>query len=77
MKRIRILLADDHTMTCDGVRKLLAPEYEVVGTVGDGRALLEAAEELKPDLVLVDIGRTLLNGLDAARQLKKQMPRLS
>ena len=76
MKRIRILLADDHTMICDGFRKLLEPEYEVVGTAGDGRALLKAAEELKPDLVLVDIGMPLLNGLDAARQLKKQMPRL-
>jgi DNA-binding NarL/FixJ family response regulator len=76
MKRIRILLADDHTMICDGFRKLLEPEYEVVGTAGDGRALLKAAEELKPDVVLVDVGMPLLNGLDAARQLKKQMPRL-
>jgi DNA-binding NarL/FixJ family response regulator len=76
MKRIRILLADDHTMICDGFRKLLEPEYEVVGSVGDGRALLTAAEELKPDLVLVDVGMPLLNGLDAARQLKKRMPRL-
>ena len=76
MKRIRILLADDHTMICDGFRKLLEPEYEVVGTVGDGRALLRAAGELKPDLVVVDISMPLLNGLDAARQLKKQVPRL-
>src|SRR6516165_1081144 len=76
MTRIRILLADDHAMICDGFRKLLEPEYEVVGTAGDGRALLKAAEELKPDVVLVDIGMPLLNGLDAARQLKKQMPRL-
>ncbi|HEX8892932.1 MAG TPA: response regulator transcription factor, partial [Terriglobales bacterium] len=75
MKR-RILLADDHTLVSDGFRKLLEPEFEVVGTVGDGRALLKAAEELKPDLVLVDIGMPLLNGLDAARQLKKAMPRL-
>ena len=76
MKRIRILLADDHTLVGDGFRKLLAPEFEVVGTVGDGRALLKAAEELKPDLVLVDVGMPLLNGLDAARQLKKSMPKL-
>jgi len=72
----RILLADDHTMICDGFRKLPQPEYEVVGAIGDGRALLEAAEELKPDLVLADIGMPLLNGLDAVRQLKKLMPRL-
>jgi DNA-binding NarL/FixJ family response regulator len=76
MKRVRIVLADDHTMICDGFRKLLEPEYEVVGTAGDGRALLKAAEELKPDVVLVDVGMPLLNGLDAARQLKKLMPRL-
>ena len=74
--KIRILLADDHIMICDGFRKLLEPEYQVVGMVGDGRALLSAAEELKPDLVLVDVGMPLLNGLDAARQLKKRMPRL-
>ena len=76
MKRIRILLADDHTLISDGFRKLLEPEFEVVGTVADGRALLNAAEELKPDLALVDVGMPLLNGLDAARQLRKRMPRL-
>ena len=48
MKRIRILLADDHTLVSEGFQKLLEPEFEVVGTVGDGRALLKAAEELKP-----------------------------
>ena len=76
MRRIRILLADDHAMICAGFQKLLEPEFEVVGTVGDGRALLKAAGELKPDLVLVDIGMPLLNGLDAARKLKKLMPRV-
>ena len=74
MKRIRILLADDHTLICTAFQKLLEPEYEVIGTVGDGRALIEAAVELKPDLVLVDVGMPLLNGLDAARKLKKLMP---
>ena len=76
MRRTRILLADDHVMICAGLQKLLEPEFEVVGTVGDGRSLLTAAEELKPDLVLVDVGMPLLNGLDAARQLKKTMPRV-
>ena len=76
MTRIRILLADDHTMICAAFRKLLEPEYEVVGAVGDGRALLKAAEELKPDVVLVDVGMPLLNGLDAARRLKQLMPRV-
>lgn len=76
MKRIRILLADDHTMICDGFRKLLEPEYEVVATVGDGLSLLKAAKELQPDVVLVDVGMPLLNGLDATRKLKKTMPKV-
>lgn len=76
MKRIRILLADDHNMVCAGFQKLLEPEFEVVGAVGDGRALLKAAADLKPDLVLVDIGMPLLNGIDAGRELKKAMPGL-
>ncbi len=74
MKRTRILLADDHTMICAGFQKLLEPQYEVVGCVGDGRALLKVAAELKPDLVLVDVGMPLLNGLDAGRELKKLLP---
>lgn len=74
MNRIRILLADDHTMISAGFQKLLEPHYEVVGSVEDGRALLKAADELKPDVVLLDVGMPLLNGLDAARELKKKMP---
>ena len=74
MKRTRILLADDHAMICAGFKKLLEPQYEVVGSVGDGRALLKAAGELRPDIVLLDIGMPLLNGLDAGRELKKVMP---
>jgi DNA-binding NarL/FixJ family response regulator len=74
MRRTRILLADDHAMICTAFQKLLEPEYEVVGCVGDGRALVEAAAALKPDLVLVDVGMPLLNGLDAVRELKKLTP---
>lgn len=74
MKRLRILLADDHAMICAGFQKLLEPQYEVIGSVGDGRALLKAAADLKPDVVLVDVGMPLLNGLDAGRELKKVMP---
>jgi DNA-binding NarL/FixJ family response regulator len=74
MRRTRILLADDHTMMCAGLAKLLEPHYEVVGSVEDGRALLKVADELKPDVVLLDIGMPLMNGLDAARELKKRMP---
>ena len=75
MKRTTVLLADDHTMICDGLQRLLEPEYEVLGCVGDGRALLKAARELMPDVVLLDIGMPLLNGLDAGKELKKLMPR--
>jgi DNA-binding NarL/FixJ family response regulator len=74
MKRTRILIADDHALICAGFRKLLEPQYEVVGTVGDGRALIAAAVELEPDLILLDVGMPLLNGLDAGRELKKLVP---
>ena len=74
MKRVRILLADDHSLICSAFEKLLEPYYEVAGTVGDGRALLKAAAELRPDVVLLDITMPFLNGLDAGRELKKMMP---
>jgi DNA-binding NarL/FixJ family response regulator len=76
MRRTRILLADDHTMICAGIAKLLEPHCEVVGSVEDGRALLKAADELKPDVVLLDVGMPLMNGLDAARELRKRMPHI-
>ncbi len=76
MGRIRILLADDHPMICAGFQKLLEPYYEVVGCVGDGLSLLGVVDELMPDVVLLDVGMPLLNGLDAARELKKRIPRL-
>lgn len=74
MKRRTILLADDHVMICAALQKLLEPEYEVIGLVGDGLSLVKTAVDLKPDLVLVDVGMPLLNGLDAGRELKKLMP---
>jgi DNA-binding NarL/FixJ family response regulator len=74
MDKIRILIADDHRMMCAGLAKLLEPCYDVVGCVEDGVALLKAAGSLKPDVVVLDIGMPLLNGLDAARELKKRMP---
>jgi DNA-binding NarL/FixJ family response regulator len=70
--RPRILLADDHTMLLEAFKALLEPEFEVVGTVTDGRALLTEFSRLKPDVVLMDISMPLLNGLDAGRQLKLQ-----
>ncbi|MGA2369540.1 MAG: response regulator [Candidatus Korobacteraceae bacterium] len=74
MGRVRILIADDHTMIAAGFQKLLEPRYEVVGCVADGHALLKAAPELNPDIVLLDVAMPLLNGLDAARELRKKMP---
>ena len=74
MSRPRVLLADDHTLLLDAFQKLLADECEVVGTASNGRALVSAATELHPDIVVVDIAMPLLNGIDAARQLKKLLP---
>jgi DNA-binding NarL/FixJ family response regulator len=76
MGRPRILLADDHTLIVEALTHLLQAEFDVVGTVGDGRALLQAASDLKPEVVVVDIGMPLLNGLDAARQLKDLHPEI-
>ncbi len=74
MKRPRLLLADDHTLVLEGLRKLLEPVFELVETVEDGRALLRAAQKLRPDVILLDISMPLLNGIDAARQLRKTLP---
>ncbi|MGD1092042.1 MAG: response regulator transcription factor [Bryobacteraceae bacterium] len=71
MKRIKILIADDHSMVIDGLRGLLEPEYEVVGAVNDGRAVLPEVQKLKPDVVVIDISMPLLNGLDCTRQLRE------
>lgn len=71
MKRPRVLLADDHKIVVEGLRNLLEPEFELVGTVEDGRALVAAAAELRPDVIVADISMPLLNGIEAARQIKK------
>ena len=72
--RTRILIADDHTLMLEGYRLMLEPEFELVGSVEDGHALLNAAQSLKPDIILLDISMPLLNGIDAARQLSKLLP---
>lgn len=74
MKRARVLMADDHSLILAGLKNLVEAEHDVVATVEDGRALLEAAPRLKPDVILLDISMPLLNGLDAARQLTKLVP---
>jgi DNA-binding NarL/FixJ family response regulator len=74
MTRPRVLLADDHLMLLDALKGLLEPAYSVVGLAVEGRALLKAADRLRPDVVVLDIAMPHLNGLDAGRQLKKKMP---
>ena len=74
MKKPRVLMADDHSLILAGLRKLVEEECEVVGTVEDGRTLVKAAQRLRPDLILLDISMPLLNGLEAARQLRTLVP---
>lgn len=75
MTRPRILLADDHTLVLEGLRKILEDDFDVIDTVEDGRALVEAAQRLEPDVIVLDISMPKLNGMDAARQLRKLLPR--
>jgi DNA-binding NarL/FixJ family response regulator len=72
--RPRILIADDHTLLADLCRKLLETEFDVVSTVSNGRAMVRAAAELKPDVIVVDIAMPVLNGLDAGQQVKEVLP---
>jgi len=74
--RPQILIADDHPVFAESLRLLLEKSYGVVGTVSDGRALLIAAAKLKPDVIVVDVGMPLLNGLDAAQRVLKQSPKV-
>jgi DNA-binding NarL/FixJ family response regulator len=76
MKKPRILLADDHVLVTDALKSMLEPMYDVVGTACDGRSLLEMAERLQPDLIVVDVGMPQLNGLDATRQIKRLFPKV-
>jgi CheY-like chemotaxis protein len=72
MDRIRLLLADDHVMVAEGLRSLLGDEFDLLGTVVDGKALVEAAFELNPEVILVDISMPVLNGFDAVREIRKR-----
>jgi DNA-binding NarL/FixJ family response regulator len=73
MGRPRVLLADDHALLLGAFERLLAPECDVVGQVSDGRALVAAAETLRPDIIVLDISMPLLNGLEAGRQIKQRL----
>ena len=72
--RPRILIADDHTLIAELCKKLLETDFDVIGIVSDGRALLRAARELKPDVIVVDVAMPILNGLDAGQQAKEMLP---
>ena len=73
MGRPRVLLADDHSLVLGAFENLLSGECDIVGQVADGRALIDAAEKLKPDVIVLDIGMPLLNGLEAGRQIKRRL----
>jgi DNA-binding NarL/FixJ family response regulator len=72
--RSRVLIADDHNLVAELCKQLLENDFDVVGSVSDGRALVRAAGELKPDVIVLDIAMPVLNGLDAGRQIKKILP---
>ena len=74
--RPRVLIADDHVVFAESLRLLLEKHYEVVGTAKDGRTLVREALRLKPDVIIVDVGMPLLNGLDAAERVRQQLPRV-
>lgn len=72
--RPRIILADDHKLLLEAFQRLLEPEFAVVAAVTDGRAMLAAARELRPDVIVLDISMPRLNGMEAARQLRQSLP---
>ena len=72
--RPRVLLADDHVLMMEGLQSLLAGHVELAGSVADGRRLVEAAVRLRPDIVILDISMPGLNGIEAARRLRKILP---
>ena len=76
MRRPRLVLADDHTLIVHGLRYMLEADCDVVGIASDGRALVEIVQKTRPDLVLLDISMPLLNGIDAAREIRKNWPEI-
>ena len=74
MAKTRVLLAEDHTVVAEGLQALLKDEFDLVGMVHDGRALIEAGDMLRPDVIVTDISMPRLNGIDAIRQLRNRIP---
>ena len=76
MKRPRIILADDHTLMLEALKNLIEPEFDVVGLFGDGQSLVDNAEALKPNVIVLDIGMPNMNGLIAGARLRQAMPQV-
>ena len=74
IRRPRLLIADDHALLREAFQKLLEADCDIVGSVADGRSLVTLAPKVNPDVILLDIAMPLLNGVDAALQLKRSMP---
>jgi DNA-binding NarL/FixJ family response regulator len=74
MTRPRVLIADDHNLVAELCKQLLETEFDVVGVASNGRALVQVASELKPDVIVLDIAMPVLNGLDAGQQAKEILP---
>jgi DNA-binding NarL/FixJ family response regulator len=74
MNRPRIILADDHTLVLDALKNLIEAEFDVVGTFSDGISLVEGAADLKPNVIVLDVGMPKMNGLNAGERLKQSMP---
>src|SRR5271163_2801280 len=74
INRSRILVADDHNLVAELCKRLLETEFDVVGVVSNGRALIRSAGELKPDVIVLDIAMPVLNGLDAGQQVREVLP---
>ncbi len=74
MTRTRILLADDHSLVLEGIKRLLEDKFEIVGHADNGRDLIRAALKSKPELVVLDVSMPILNGIDAAREIKRSLP---
>ena len=76
MAHVRILIGDDHSLVLDGIRRLLETRYEVVGSADNGKSLISEAVRLKPDVIVLDVSMPIVNGIDAARQIRKLLPRV-
>jgi DNA-binding NarL/FixJ family response regulator len=76
MTRPRLLIADDHKIFAEGLKRLLNADFDIAGVVADGRELVAAAEKLRPDLIVADISMPMLNGIEAVTQIKKVHPEI-